>query len=90
MEKIPVVREFLDVFPEELPGIPLEREVDLSIEIVPGVDPTRSMGRRNSLLNEKKMGVDFRVLENPSPGRTGFALESPLTFCFYFIKGKTK
>ena len=23
------------VFPEELPGIPLEREVDLSIEIVP-------------------------------------------------------
>ena len=25
VEKIPVVREFLDVFPEELPGIPLER-----------------------------------------------------------------
>ena len=36
MEKIPVVREFLDVFPKELPNIPLEREVDLSIEIVPG------------------------------------------------------
>ena len=36
LEKIPIVREFLDVFPEELPGIPLEREVDLSIEIVLG------------------------------------------------------
>ena len=36
VEKIPVVREFPDVFLEELPGIPLEREVDLSIEIVPG------------------------------------------------------
>ena len=36
VEKIPVVREFPDVFPEELPGIPLEREVDLAIEIVPG------------------------------------------------------
>ena len=36
MEKIPVVREFPDVFLEKLPGIPLEREVDLSIEIVPG------------------------------------------------------
>ena len=35
VEKILVVREFLDVFPEELPGIPPEREVDLSIEIVP-------------------------------------------------------
>ena len=39
MEKIPIVREFLDVFPEELPGIPLEREVDLSIEIVSGTAP---------------------------------------------------
>ena len=90
VEKIPIVREFLDVFPEELPGIPLERKVDLSIEIVLGVDPTRSMGRRDSLLNEKKMGVDFRVFENLSPRRNRFALESPLTFCFYFIKGKTK
>ena len=39
VEKIPVVREFLDVFPEELPGIPLEREVDLAIEIVLGTVP---------------------------------------------------
>ena len=39
VEKIPVVREFPDVFLEELPGIPLEREVDLSIEIVLGIVP---------------------------------------------------
>ena len=39
VEKIPVVREFPDVFPEDLPGIPLEREVDLAIEIVPGTVP---------------------------------------------------
>ena len=39
MEKIPVVRGFLDVFIEGLSGIPLEREVDLSIEIVPGTTP---------------------------------------------------
>ena len=54
------------------------------------MDPTRSTSRRNSLLNEKKIWVDFRVLENPSPRKNGFALESPLTFYFYFIKGKTK
>ena len=36
VEKISVVREFPDVFPKELPSIPLEREVDLAIEIVPG------------------------------------------------------
>ena len=39
VEKIPIVREFPDVFPEELPGIPLDREVDLAIEIVPGTVP---------------------------------------------------
>ena len=39
VEKIPIVREFLDVFPKELPGIPIEREVDLSLEIVPGTTP---------------------------------------------------
>ena len=56
------------------------------------VDPTRSTDRRDSLLNgrkcEKKMWVDFRVLENPSPRRNGFALESPLTFIFIFKWGK--
>ena len=39
--------------------------------------------------NEKKMGVDFRVLENPSSRRNGFALESPLTFIFIFKWGKS-
>ena len=42
VENIPVAREFPNVFPEELPSIPLEREVDLSIKIVPG---TTSMSR---------------------------------------------
>ena len=36
LENILVVREFSDVFPEELPSIPLEREVDLSINILHG------------------------------------------------------
>ena len=40
VEKIPIVRDFPDVFPEELPGIPPEREVDLSIEILSGTTPT--------------------------------------------------
>ena len=37
---------------------------------------------------EKKMWVDFRVLENPSPRRNGFTLESPFTFIFIFKWGK--
>nr|GFC90024.1 putative reverse transcriptase domain-containing protein [Tanacetum cinerariifolium] len=31
-----IVSEFLDVFPDELPGIPPVREVEFSIELIPG------------------------------------------------------
>ena len=34
-----MIKEFPDVFPKELPGLPLEREVDLSIEVVQGTTP---------------------------------------------------
>ena len=40
LENILVVKDFPNVFPEELPGIPPEREVDLSIEILSGTAPT--------------------------------------------------
>ena len=39
LEDILVMKEFPDVFPEELPGLPPEREVDLSIEVVQGTTP---------------------------------------------------
>ena len=39
LKNIPVIREFTDVFLEELPGVPPEREVDLSIEVVQGTTP---------------------------------------------------
>ena len=39
LENIPVIKEFPDVFPKELPGLPPEREVDLSIEVVQGTTP---------------------------------------------------
>ncbi|KAL5540899.1 hypothetical protein UlMin_043291 [Ulmus minor] len=38
-EKIAVVREFPDVFPEDLPGIPPEREISFEIELLPGSAP---------------------------------------------------
>ena len=36
LEDIPMIKEFPDVFPDELLGLPLEREVDLAIEVLPG------------------------------------------------------
>ena len=35
--EVPVVREFVDVFPEELPDVPPERQVKFRIDRVPCV-----------------------------------------------------
>ncbi|XP_061947386.1 uncharacterized protein LOC133670792 [Populus nigra] len=39
LSDIPIVREFPDVFLEELPGLPPEREVEVTIDTFPGVSP---------------------------------------------------
>ena len=37
LEDFHVLREFRDVFPDEIPGLPTKRDVDFTIELVPGV-----------------------------------------------------
>ena len=39
VEETPIVNEFLDVFPDDLPGLPPHRELDFEIETFPGVSP---------------------------------------------------
>ncbi|KAF5755745.1 putative nucleotidyltransferase, Ribonuclease H [Helianthus annuus] len=39
IEDLPVVREFADVFPEELPGLPPHRQVEFQIDLAPGAAP---------------------------------------------------
>ncbi|GJW45367.1 reverse transcriptase domain-containing protein [Tanacetum coccineum] len=39
LEDIPVVREFPEVFPEDLPGLPPVRQVELQIDLIPGAAP---------------------------------------------------
>ena len=56
VEEIPVLRAYVDVFPEEIPGLPPKRELDFTIELVPGaVLNSKSPYRMNILkLNELK------------------------------------
>ncbi|GKE52418.1 putative reverse transcriptase domain-containing protein [Tanacetum coccineum] len=39
LEDIPVVREFLEVFPEDLPGLPSVCQVEFQIDLIPGAAP---------------------------------------------------
>ena len=39
IESVSIVREFLDVFPADLPGMPPDRDIDFCIELEPGTHP---------------------------------------------------
>ncbi|MCI59660.1 cellular nucleic acid-binding protein, partial [Trifolium medium] len=56
MEELPVVREFFDVFPEDVSDVPPEREVEFTIDLVPGTSPISMAPYRMSAseLNELK------------------------------------
>jgi hypothetical protein len=39
MDEVPVVKEYPNVFPEELPGMPPDRDVEFIIDLLPGIGP---------------------------------------------------
>ncbi|GKB49507.1 putative reverse transcriptase domain-containing protein [Tanacetum coccineum] len=39
LEDIPVVREFPEIFPEDLPGLPPVRQIEFQIDLIPGAAP---------------------------------------------------
>ncbi|GJZ42939.1 hypothetical protein Tco_0590194, partial [Tanacetum coccineum] len=39
LEDVPIVRDYPEVFPEDLPGLPLTRQVEFQIDLVPGAAP---------------------------------------------------
>jgi hypothetical protein len=57
LEHLTVVKEFADVFPEELPGMPPERELEFNIGLKPGTEPIARTPYRMSTpkLQELKM-----------------------------------
>eukprot|EP00253_Pinus_taeda_P015625 PITA_15625 len=57
LNSIPIIQEFTDVFPEEIPGLPPRRNIDFTIELVPGAAPVSRAPYRMSIpeLTELKM-----------------------------------
>ena len=85
VEKIPVVREFPNVFPEELPSIPLEREVDLSIEILPGTTPISRAPYRMAPRGLKELKSQLQELMDKGFNRPNV---SPWGALILFVKKK--
>ena len=62
LENILVVKDFPNVFPKELPSIPPEREVDLSIEILPRTTPTSRAPYRMAPIELKELKIQLQEL----------------------------
>jgi hypothetical protein len=80
LEAIRVVSEFPDVFPEDLPGMPLERKVEFAIEIEPGTAPISKRAYRvfGPELVELKKQID-ELLETATSDQV--LRLGPLQFC---------
>ncbi|KAL5563636.1 hypothetical protein UlMin_033383 [Ulmus minor] len=61
-EGIAVVREFTDVFPEELPGLPPDREVSFEIDLIPGSAPVSKAPYRMAPEELKELQVQLQEL----------------------------
>ncbi|GJR39685.1 hypothetical protein Tco_1215369 [Tanacetum coccineum] len=62
MEDVPVIRDFPEVFPEELPGLPPPRQVEFRIDLVPGAAPVARAPYRLAPSEMKELSVQLQEL----------------------------
>ena len=62
VEDIPVVKEFPDVFSKELPRLPPDREVEFTIDLVPGISPISKAPYRMALTEIKELKEKLQEL----------------------------
>ena len=62
LSDIPIIREFSDVFPEELSGLPLEREVEVTIDILLEVSPIAQLLYRMALKELDRLRIQLQEL----------------------------
>jgi hypothetical protein len=63
LNEIGIVQEYPDVFPEELPGMPPDRDIEFMIELLPGTPPISKRPYRmhvNELVELKKQIVELQ------------------------------
>jgi hypothetical protein len=62
VEDHPVLWEFKDVFLEEVPGLPPKRDLDFSIDLVPGAVPTSKVPYRMSTPELVELKVQLKEM----------------------------
>nr|CAD1837602.1 unnamed protein product [Ananas comosus var. bracteatus] len=62
LEDIPVVNKFSDVFPEDLPGLPPDREIEFRVDLAPGTNPISKTPYRMSPVELKELQMQLQEL----------------------------
>ncbi|KAL5573275.1 hypothetical protein UlMin_022872 [Ulmus minor] len=62
LNEVPMVNEFTDVFPEELPSLPPDREVTFKIELLPGTAPILKAPYRMAPAELKELQTQLQEL----------------------------
>nr|GEV74640.1 putative reverse transcriptase domain-containing protein [Tanacetum cinerariifolium] len=68
LEDVPIVQDFPEVFPEDLPGIPPTRQVEFQIDLVPGATPDKQEHKEHlklilELLKKEQLYAKFSKCE---------------------------
>ncbi|GJU85969.1 putative reverse transcriptase domain-containing protein [Tanacetum coccineum] len=63
LEDVPIVQDFPEVFPEDLPGLPPTRQVEFQIDLVPGAAPVARAPYRLALRNEGSYLAEKKLKE---------------------------
>ncbi|GJV62559.1 putative reverse transcriptase domain-containing protein [Tanacetum coccineum] len=64
LEDVPIVRDFPDVFPEDLPGLPLTRQVEFQIDLIPGAAPIARAPYRLAPSEMKELSEQLKELSD--------------------------
>ena len=59
---IPTISDFPDVFPEELSGLPPQREIEVAINVVPGATPASITLYRRAPVDLKELKLQLQEL----------------------------
>ncbi|GKF49631.1 hypothetical protein Tco_0142882, partial [Tanacetum coccineum] len=64
LKDVPIVRDFPEVFPEDLPGLPPTRTVEFHIDLIPGAAPVARAPYRLALSEMKELSEQLQELSD--------------------------
>ncbi|GJR90286.1 putative reverse transcriptase domain-containing protein [Tanacetum coccineum] len=85
IEDVPIVQDFPEVFPEDLPGLPPARPMEFQIDLIPGAAPVARAPYRLALSEMKELSEQLQELSDKGFIRPS---SSPWGAPFLFVKKK--